>query len=50
MNEKIQIGMENIVSIISAKGRIGNTGDCIIYVTEVEKVYKVSNGLENGID
>ncbi len=42
--------VENIVSIISAKGRTGNPGDGIIYVTEVEKVYKVSNGLENGIN
>ena len=50
MNEKIQIGMENIVSIISAKVRTGKPGDCIIYVTEVKKVYKVSNGLENEIN
>lgn len=39
-----------IVSIISSKGRTGNPGDGIIYVSEVEKVYKVNTGLENGID
>jgi nitrogen regulatory protein P-II 1 len=42
--------VENIVSIISTKGRTGNPGDGIIYVTEVEKVYKVKTGLENGED
>lgn len=42
--------VENIVSIISSIGRTGNPGDGIIYVSEVEKVYKVNTGLENGID
>jgi nitrogen regulatory protein P-II 1 len=42
--------VENIVSIISAKGRTGNPGDGIIYVSNVEKVYKVKTGLENGED
>lgn len=44
------LDVEKIVSIISSKGRTGNPGDGIIYVSEVEKVYKVSTGLENGID
>ena len=39
-----------IVSIISTKGRTGNPGDGIIYVSEVEKVYKVKTGLENDED
>jgi nitrogen regulatory protein P-II 1 len=42
--------VENIVSIISAKGRTGNPGDGIIYVSEVEKMYKIKTGLENGED
>ncbi len=42
--------VENIVSIIFSNGRTGNPGDGIIYVTEVEKVYKVNTGLENGVD
>jgi len=43
------LDVEKIVSIISSKGRTGNPGDGIIYVSEVEKVYKVSTGLENGL-
>jgi nitrogen regulatory protein P-II 1 len=39
--------VEKIVGIISAMGRTGNPGDGIIYVSEVEKVYKVKTGLEN---
>ncbi|MDD3210871.1 P-II family nitrogen regulator [Bacteroides graminisolvens] len=42
--------VEIIVSIISTKGRTGNPGDGIIYVSEVEKVYKVKTGLENDED
>jgi len=42
--------VEKIVSIISSKGRTGNSGDGIIYVSEIQKVYKVSTGLENGED
>lgn len=42
--------VENIVSIISSTGRTGNLGDGIIYVSDVEKVYKVGTGLGNGID
>jgi len=41
--------VEQIVSIISSKGRTGNSGDGIIYVTEVEKVYSVKTGMENDI-
>jgi nitrogen regulatory protein P-II 1 len=38
--------VERIVGIISTKGRTGNPGDGIIYVTEVKKVYSVKNGEE----
>ena len=44
------LDVEKIVSIISSKRRTGNPGDGIIYVSEVEKVYKVNIGLENGVD
>jgi len=44
------LDVEKIVSIISSKRRTGNPGDDIIYVSEVEKVYKVNIGLENGVD
>ena len=44
------IDVEKIVGIISSKGRTGNHGDGIIYVAEVEKVFKVSTGFENGED
>jgi nitrogen regulatory protein P-II 1 len=39
--------VEKIVEIISSKGRTGNPGDGIIYVTEVEKVYSVKTGLQS---
>lgn len=42
------IDVEKIVGIISSIGRTGNPGDGIIYVSEVDKVYKVNTGLENG--
>lgn len=44
------IDVERIIGIISSKGRTGNPGDGIIYVSEVDKVYKVSTGLVNGLD
>ena len=44
------LDVEKIVSIISSNGRTGNPGDGIIYVSEIQKVYKVSTGLENGAD
>jgi len=44
------IDVEKIVSIISAKGRTGNPGDGIIYVSEIQSVYKVRTGLENKVD
>ena len=44
------IDVDLIVSIISAKGRTGNPGDGIIYVSEIDKVYKVKTGLENTED
>ncbi|MBI5538640.1 MAG: P-II family nitrogen regulator [Bacteroidia bacterium] len=36
--------VEKIVSIISIKGRTGNSGDGIIYVTDVLKAYRVKTG------
>jgi nitrogen regulatory protein P-II 1 len=44
------IDVERIVEIISSKGRTGNPGDGIIYVSDVDKVYKVNTGLANGLD
>ena len=42
------VDVEKIVHIISTFGRTGNHGDGIIFVAEVEKVYKVKTGTENG--
>ena len=42
--------VEKIVEIISSKGRTGNPGDGIIYVSEVEKAYRVKTGLEIVVD
>ena len=42
--------VDNIVSIISDKARTGNPGDGIIYVSEIQNVYKVRTGLENKED
>lgn len=39
--------VDKIVSVISLMGRTGNPGDGLIYVSEVEKVYRVKTGLEN---
>ena len=36
--------VEKIVGIISSKGRTGNSGDGIIFVSEIEKVFKVKTG------
>lgn len=38
--------VDKIVSIISDKARTGNPGDGIIYVSEIQNVYKVRTGLE----
>jgi len=40
--------IETIVSIISENGRTLNLGDGIIYVSDVEKLYRVKTGLESG--
>jgi nitrogen regulatory protein P-II 1 len=42
--------VERIVDIISSNGRTGNPGDGIIYVSEVNKVYRVKDGSENAYD
>lgn len=42
--------VDKIVAIISEHGRTGNPGDGLIYVSNVEKVYRVKTGLENGKD
>jgi len=40
--------VENIVSIISSKGRTGNPGDGLIYISNVEKVFRVKSDNEKG--
>ena len=40
--------VEKIVSIISSKGRTGNPGDGIIYVSDVERVIRIKN--EENVD
>jgi nitrogen regulatory protein P-II 1 len=44
------LDVEKIVGIISSYGRTGNPGDGIIYVSDVDKVYKVSTGLGNEVN
>ena len=39
--------VKKIVGIISSLGRTGNPGDGIIYVSDVEKAFRVKTGLEN---
>jgi nitrogen regulatory protein P-II 1 len=36
--------VEKIAGIISSMGRTGNSGDGIIFVSEIEKVYRVKTG------
>ena len=38
--------VEKIVSIISEKGRTGNPGDGLIYVSDLYKVFRLKTGLE----
>lgn len=40
--------VDKIVSIISEHGRTGNPGDGIIYVSDVNHIYRVKTGLKNG--
>ena len=40
--------VETVVRIISEQGRTLNPGDGIIYVSNVEKAYRVKTGMENG--
>lgn len=40
------IEADQIVNIISTKGRTGNPGDGLIYVSDIEKVIRVRTGLE----
>ena len=40
--------VDKIISIISEYGRTGNSGDGLIYISDVYKVYRVKTGLENG--
>lgn len=40
--------VNTVVSIISEYGKTLNPGDGIIYVSNVEKAYRVKTGLENG--
>ena len=38
--------VDQIVNIISIKGRTGNSGDGLIYVSDIQKVIRVRTGLE----
>lgn len=38
--------VEKIVSIISENGRTGNPGDGLIYVSDLNKVFRVKTGFE----
>ncbi len=40
--------VDAVISIISEYGKTSNPGDGIIYVSDVEKAYRVKTGLENG--
>lgn len=39
--------VDKIVAIISEQGRTGNPGDGIIYVSDVNAIYRVKDGLKN---
>ena len=40
--------VNTVIKIISQYGKTLNPGDGLIYVSNVEKVYRVKTGLENG--
>ncbi len=40
--------VDAVISIISEYGKTLNPGDGIIYVSDVEKAYRVKTGLKNG--
>lgn len=40
------IDVDQIVNLISIKGRTGNPGDGLIYVSDIQKVIRVGTGLE----
>ena len=40
--------VDKIVAIISENGLTGNPGDGIIYVSDVNQIFRVKNGLKNG--
>jgi nitrogen regulatory protein P-II 1 len=41
--------VDKVVQIISENGKTLNPGDGLIYVSDVEKAYRVKTGLENGL-
>ncbi|MDD3972522.1 MAG: P-II family nitrogen regulator, partial [Clostridia bacterium] len=41
--------VDKVVHIISEFGQTLNPGDGLIYVSDVEKAYRVKTGLENGL-
>lgn len=41
--------VDTVVSIISEYGKTLNPGDGIIYVSNVEKIFRVKTGLDNGL-
>lgn len=40
--------VNTVINIISEYGKTLNPGDGIIYVSDVEKIFRVKTGLENG--
>jgi nitrogen regulatory protein P-II 1 len=41
--------VDKVVQIISENGKTLNPGDGLIYISDVEKAYRVKIGLENGL-
>jgi nitrogen regulatory protein P-II 1 len=41
--------VDKVVHIISEQGKTLNPGDGIIYVSDVNQVYRVKDGLKNGL-
>lgn len=41
--------VEKVVHIIAEQGKTLNPGDGLIYISNVEKVYRVKTGLENNL-
>ena len=42
--------VDKIVAIISEQGRTGNPGDGLIYISDVEKAFRVKTGMDIRLD